>query len=106
MMNAEPLIVTRTIAVNGDAAHAAQALAAVPGVRSAEAGGRSVTVAYDLHRLRLAAVEQALAAAGTPPRRGFAGAWRRAMARFTEDNLLANADAEPHCCCKPPKGKE
>jgi len=104
----EPLLATRTIHLaSGDAATAAEALARLPGMATAtaEPGERAVRVEYDLRCLRLAAIEQALAAAGAPAKRGLAAAWRRAVIRFTEDNLLANASAEPHCCCKPPKGK-
>ena len=102
-----PLLVTRTIALAGnEAATAARALAPIPGITSASAepGGRVVRVEYDLRHVRLAAIELALANAGAPAKRGLAAAWRRAMIRFTEDNQLANASAEPHCCCKPPKG--
>ena len=107
MTSAAPVPVSRTIALaGGDAATAAQALAGRPGVvaANAEPGGKSVRVEYDLRQTRLAAIELALAETGTPAKRGLAGIWRRALIRFTEDNLLASADIEPHCCCKPPKG--
>ena len=107
MTNVAPVPMTRIIALaGGDAAIAAQALAGRPGIlaANAEPGGKSVRVEYDLRQTRLATIEQALAEAAAPAKRGFAAIWRRALIRFTEDNQLANASAEPHCCCKPPKG--
>ena len=104
-MTNEPLMVTRRL-VLADAEAAAGVLGATKGIAlvQAEPGGRTLKVSYDLRQMRLTGIEQALAAAGVAPSRGIVAAIGRMLARFTEDNRLANASAEPHCCCKPPKG--
>lgn len=84
----------------------AEALSALGGVSRVEAdwNRNRVTVAYDLHRVRLQEVEKLLAEIGYPPDPGLFQRKKREWLHFTEQNEADNLKHVGHCCSKPPVG--
>ena len=103
-MTTDPLTVTHTVSlpiIDLDAALAA--LHHLPGVEQvgADAEGQRLTVTYHIDRVRFDAIEQAMIPAGAKPPGGLVNFLRRRWVRFTENNLLANAQGVAHTWYEP-----
>lgn len=105
-MTHDPLIVTRIIRLatpdNGDAE---LALATTPGVLGVTSlhDRRHLKVSYDLRRLHLGDVLQAMTESGVVLSSTPLARFRLWLAGFQEDNLLDQANLVHHCCSVPPR---
>mgnify|MGYP000642564571 CR=1 FL=1 len=84
----------------------ADGLSALDGVQKVEADWKknSVTVTYDLLKVRAQAVEKLLAEIGYPPDPGCFRRKKRSLLHFTGQNEADNLKHGGHCCSKPPVG--
>ncbi len=62
-----------------------------------------LTVTYDIHKVRMDALEIILTEIGFPPDRGFFQRQKRAWMRYTDQNLFDSLKHQAACCSKPPK---
>jgi copper chaperone CopZ len=82
----------------------AEALSALNGVTHVQSDWRNntVTVTYDLFRVKVQDVEKMFYEIGYPPDSGFFQRKKRDWLHFTEKNELDNLKYVGHCCSKPP----
>ncbi len=107
----ETHFVTRTLKVtgmvcSGCAGIITDAVAGLDGIREVKPDWKrnSVTVTYDLYRVRAQEVEKILAEIGYPPDPGLFHRTKRDWLHFTEQNEVDNLKHVAHCCSKPPAG--
>lgn len=82
-----------------------EGLTALNGVILVNADWRtsSVTIRYDLHRVRLEMLEKLLTEIGFPPDPGRLHRWQRTWIRFRDQNTLDHHKHQGVCCSRPPR---
>jgi len=77
----------------------------IPGVRRTVPNPAKtlVTVTYDITKVRLDSIEQALSEAGWPPSSGKWARFKRGLWNIFDENACGQLTAEHRCCSKSPR---